>query len=35
MKEETLKLINKLLELPFGDQIYAKDIRFLLDLLQK
>ena len=33
-KLEIIKLIAKLLETPLGDQIYAKDIRILLDLIK-
>ena len=35
MKKEIIKLLNKLLFLPIGEQIYAKEIKMLFELLEK
>ena len=34
MSEEIIKLINKLISLPEGDQIYYKEIKILFELLK-
>jgi len=35
MKEEIIKLINKLLSISGGEQLYRKEIATLFDLLEK
>lgn len=34
MEKEILKLINKLMEVPAGEQLYRNEIRMLFDLLK-